>query len=89
MDTPVPKKPRISRPLAYGILFALALLFTLMLVWITWRSMAVANPWFSAIGIVIAIGYVAFYLSRNKHSLSFDIPPPAPKKRPLLRIVKK
>lgn len=89
MDTNAPRKPRISRPVAYGILFALALLFTLMLVWITWRSMTVANSWFSAIGIALAIGYIAFYLSRNKHLLSFDKPPPAPKKRPQLRIVKK
>jgi membrane protein YdbS with pleckstrin-like domain len=89
MESRSTKKPVISRKVAYGILFAMALLFALCLMWFAVRAMAGANPWFSAIGIAAAAVYVVIVLTRNNPLRSFRAPPPDGSARPTLRIVKK
>lgn len=83
------KKPVISRKVAYGILFAMALLFAACLMWFAVRAIASANPWFSVIGIGAAAVYVTFVLVLNNPLRSFRSPPTAPPTRPKLRIVQK
>ncbi|MFC0134344.1 hypothetical protein CR105_23085 [Massilia eurypsychrophila] len=89
MESDNTKKPVVSRKVAYCILFAMALLLALCLIWFAVRAMAGANPWSSAIGIAAAAVYVVIVLARNNPLRSYRAPPPGRSTRPKLRIVKK
>lgn len=82
-------KPIISRKTGYVILFSVAFVLTICLLWFAFRAMAGANPWVSAIGIAAAAVYVVIVLARNKSLRSFRALPPNGSAKPNLLIVKK
>lgn len=67
ISKPQPEGPP-DRTLFY-LALGVALPLTVCLLWMIWRAMSVANPWFSGIGIAGAAVYVVVIIYRRRGKL--------------------